>query len=155
MKTQVLATAILSSSEIKIHYKRPLYDSMKHISKADDVVAVIREFSDTNCIDFKEFFWVILLNRANRVLGISEIAIGSSSGVSVNIREICQLALLTASTQLIVAHNHPSGKLDPSKADKNITAKIKEALALLDIVLLDHVVVTSEAFFSFANENLL
>lgn len=155
MKTTLLSTIILSISEIQIHYKRPLYDSMKYITNADDADKILKEFTGKNRIDFKEFFWVILLNRANRVLGISEIAIGSSSGVSVNIREICQLALLTASTQLIVAHNHPSGKLTPSKADKNITAKIKKALALLDITLLDHIVITSEDFLSFANESLL
>ena len=109
MKTQLLSTAVFSSSEIQIHYKRPLYSSMKYIRQAEDAVEIVREFSDANRIDLKEFFWVILLNRANRVLGISEIAMGTTSSVVVDIKEICQLALLTSAMQVVVAHNHPSG----------------------------------------------
>mgnify|MGYP000619166385 FL=1 len=106
---------------------------------------------DNNRIDYKEFFWVLLLTNANQVLGVSEISVGSTTGVSVNIKEIYQLALLSNASAVIVAHNHPSGKLTPSTADKNITEKLQKALKLLDIILLDHLILTSEGFVSFSD----
>ena len=155
MKTQLPSTAVFSSSEIQIHYKRPLYDSMSYITHAGDADRILKTFIDMHRIDLKEFFWVVLLNQANRVLGISEIAMGTTSGVLVNVKEICQLALLTCATHLIVCHNHPSGNLSASVSDKEMTTKIKEALTLFDITLLDHIIITSESFYSFANEGLL
>lgn len=155
MKTQLLSTAVFSSSEIEIHYKRPLYASMKHISRADDAEQVLREFSDANRIDLKEYFWVLLLSYSNRLLGISLISIGTTNGVMVGIKEIFQLSLLTNASNVIIAHNHPSGILKPSSKDIEVTKKIKHGLSLLDVNLLDHIVVTSEGFTSFANEDLL
>jgi DNA repair protein RadC len=155
MKTQLPSTAVFSSSEIQIHYKRPLFNSMRYITNAGDADRILRMFVDLDRIDLKEFFWVILMNRANRVLGISEIAMGGTSSVVVDVKEICQLALLTSSIHVLVAHNHPSGRLSASVTDKEITIKIKEALQLFDITLLDHLIITSELFYSFANEGIL
>ena len=155
MKSLLPGTELLSSSVIEIHYKRPLFESMRWITRANDASDMLREFACNNRIDLKEFFWVILLNHANRVLGISEIAVGTTSGVLVSIKEICQLALLTSSTQIVVAHNHPSGRLAASKNDLEMTFKIKEALRLFDIRLLDHIIITSESFLSFSNRGLL
>lgn len=128
---------------------------MQWITCADDADRMLRSYIDLDRIDLKEFFWVIMLNRANRVLGISEIAMGTTNGVLVDVKEVCQLALLTSATQIVVSHNHPSGRLIASKADMEITTKIKEALSLFDSTLLDHIIITSESFFSFANEGLL
>ncbi len=155
MKTQLLSTAVFSSSEIQIHYKRPLYASMKHISRADDAEEVLREFSDANLIDLKECFWVLLLSNSNRLLGISLISVGATSGVLVGIKEIFQLSLLTNTSNVIICHNHPSGTLKPSPKDIEITKKIKHGLSLLDVTLLDHIIITSEGFTSFANQDLL
>ncbi|MGB1283647.1 MAG: JAB domain-containing protein [Polaribacter sp.] len=155
MKKQLPSTEILGYAEIEIHYKRPLFDAIKHIKCSEEVNDLIWQFANTNQIDFKEFFWVVLLNNANRVLGISKTSMGSSSSVSVSVKEICQLALMTSSVHVIVIHNHPSGVLDPSKADKNITTKIKKALRLLDVNLLDHLIITSESYYSFADQGEL
>ncbi len=121
MKTQILSTEVLGCTEVEIHYKRPLFNTMKYIKCADDVYHLLLEFTDTKRIDYKEFFWVMMLNNANRVLGISEIAVGTSSHVNVDVKEICQLALLTDSTSILILHNHPSGTLKPSEADTKIT----------------------------------
>ncbi|PQJ81053.1 hypothetical protein BTO18_16475 [Polaribacter porphyrae] len=145
----------MGCNEIELHYNRTVFSEMKYIKSAEDVNKLIRTFIDTKRIDYKEFFWVLLLNYANRVLGISEISVGVSTHVTADVKEVTQLALLTASTQIIVIHNHPSGKLNPSKADENITAKIKKALNLFYIVLLDHLIITSEDYFSFADKHLL
>ena len=155
MNTNVPSTFLLAANEIEIHYKRPLFKTMKHIRSAEDVDKLIRTFIDAKRIDYKEFFWVMLLNRANRVLGISETAIGTSSHVTVDVKEICQLALLASSNAVVVIHNHPSGRLKPSESDTKITETIKKALAYFDILLLDHLIITSENYFSFADENIL
>ena len=71
----------------------------------------------------------------------------------VNIKEICQLALLGHAMQIIIAHNHPSGTLTPSQADRKLTDKLKNTLNLLDIELLDHLIITSESYISFVDNN--
>ena len=140
--------------EVQIHYKRPLFGSLQKISSAEDTEKVLRTFIDTDRIDHKEFFWVILLTNANHVLGISEIGVGCTSGVMVNTKEIGQLALLANASGVIVAHNHPSGKLLASNADKNMTQKIKTLLDIIDVNLLDHLIITSEGFLSFVDSDL-
>ena len=128
---------------------------MKSIRHAEDVHSLLRSYIDENTLDVKEFFWTVFLSRANSVLGISTISCGDSAGVIVNIKEIFQLTLLTHASQIIVAHNHPSGKLIPSEKDKKITEKLQHGLSLFDVKLLDHLILTSESFFSFANEGIL
>ena len=155
MKTKLQKTIseISTFNEVQIHYQRPLFNPEKAIRSSDDSEKLLRNFIDDKRIDYKEFFWAILLSNANQVLGISEIGVGSTTGVSVNVKEIYQLALLTNASAIIVAHNHPSGKLVPSIADKNITQKLKDAFGLLDIKLLDHLILTSESFVSFADSD--
>jgi DNA repair protein RadC len=155
MKPTNLSTQLMGCNEIEIHYKRSLFSEMKSIKSAEDVNQLIRTFIDTKRIDYKEFFWVVLLNRANSILGISEIAMGSSSAVAVDVKEICQLALLTSSLSVIVIHNHPSGTLKPSETDKRITEKIKKTLDLFGISLLDHLIITSENYYSFADKGII
>ena len=138
-------------NEVQIHYQRPIFNTHKTVKSSEDSEKYFRDFLDNNRIDYKEFFWVLLLTNANQVLGLSEISIGSTTGVSVNIKEIYQLALLSNASAVIVAHNHPSGKLVPSLADKNITEKLQKALKLLDIILLDHLILSSEGFVSFSD----
>ena len=106
-------------------------------------------------IEYKEFFYVILLNNSNEVLGVSKISEGGITSTIVDIRLIFQQALKTHSTAIILGHNHPSGKTEPSTADKTITEKIKKGAEFLDIKLLDHVIVTSNNYLSFADENIL
>lgn len=142
--------------EVQIYYKRPLYGTLKKISSSEDAEKILRDFIDEDRIDLKEFFWVMMLTNANHVLGISEIGVGCTTGVMVNYKEICQLALLChASAVVIVAHNHPSGKLEASKQDKLTTHKLKNILEVLEITLLDHLILTSEGYFSFCDNNLL
>jgi len=141
--------------EVQVHYKRPLYNKTKKIESSETAETILREFMDKKRIDHKEFFFVMLLTNANQVLGISEIAVGSSNAVNVNIKEIFQLVLLTNASGIIVAHNHPSGKLEASQADISITKKLKEASKILDVTLLDHLIITSEGFVSLFEQNKL
>jgi len=102
-----------------------------------------------------EEFWVLFLNNANKVIAKSQISKGGLTATIVDVRLVFKRALEIASVGIIVCHNHPSGKLQPSNADKQLTQKIKEAGITLDIKLLDHLIITEKAYFSFADEGLL
>lgn len=155
MKTKLLSKALLQTSIIEVHYQRPLFDSLKLVSNASDADECFRKVFNEKQISLKEFFCVMLLNRANLVIGISTISIGSISGVEVNTKEIFQLSLLTNTSSVIIAHNHPSGNLKASSSDLQITKKIKQGLDVLGVSLLDHIIITSESFLSFTQEGLL
>src|ERR1035437_10094382 len=107
-----------------------------------------------NTIEQKETFKMLLLNRANKVLGITTISEGGLSGTVTDVRLIYQYAIKGNACGIIIAHNHPSGNSNPSESDQKITQKIKEAGNLLDIQLLDHIILTpeKEIFRSLADE---
>jgi DNA repair protein RadC len=102
-----------------------------------------------------EEFWIIYLNNSNKVILKNQLSKGGITGTLVDVRLVLKHALEVGATGLILAHNHPSGTLKPSEADKQITNKLKMASGNLDIKVLDHVIVTEKAYFSFADENLL
>jgi DNA repair protein RadC len=97
----------------------------------------------------------MLLNRANKVLGILEVSTGGVSGTVADPKVIFAAALKGNASGIIVAHNHPSGNLAASRADVDLTRKLKEAGKFLEIQVLDHVIVTTEKYFSFADEGLM
>ncbi len=146
---------VLVPRKVKIHYERPLFSSMKYVSSSDEAVELLRDIIQFEQIDFKEYFWVMLLNEGNRVLGISRIGEGTRNMVAVSVQEILQLAILSHAGAVIVMHNHPSGKLNFSSTDKRITNEISGALRLFDLSLLDHILITSESHLSMADEGLL
>lgn len=141
--------------EVEIHYKRPLFDTMKYIKCSKDAETILREFIDANRIDLKEFFFVMLLTNAFQLLGISKVASGSTQGVQINTKEIFQLALKANASAILVCHNHPSGTLKISYADKKQTKKLQTLAKLLDITLADHIIITSESYISFADKGIL
>lgn len=101
-----------------------------------------------------EEFWVLLLNRANQVVRPVQISQGGVSGTVVDPKMIFKVAIEHLASSIILAHNHPSGNLTPSQADKDITAKVKQAGKILDLPVLDHLIVTDSAYFSFADEGI-
>ncbi|KPM32494.1 DNA repair protein RadC [Croceitalea dokdonensis DOKDO 023] len=102
-----------------------------------------------------EEFWILYLNNANKVLHKEQLSKGGMTGTLVDVRLVLKLALEHAAVGLILAHNHPSGTLKPSLADKQLTQKLKNAAQALDIKVLDHLIITQKAYFSFADEQLL
>lgn len=101
------------------------------------------EFEKHSNMFLKEVMAVYLLNRNNQIIGYKLISIGSSVKTVFDCQDICRTALLTGAQSVILSHNHPSGKLKPSKEDIKLTIKLQNALKLFDINLLDHVIVTS------------
>ncbi|MEJ2113957.1 MAG: DNA repair protein RadC [Flavobacteriaceae bacterium] len=102
-----------------------------------------------------EEFWIIYLNNSNKVIQKNQLSKGGITGTLVDVRLVLKNALQVGATGLILVHNHPSGTLKPSEADKNLTQKLKLASESLDIKVLDHLIVTEKAYFSFTDENLL
>ena len=102
-----------------------------------------------------EEFWVLFLNNSNKVLAKHQVSKGGLTATIVDVRLLFKKALEVASVGVIVCHNHPSGKLKPSKSDIDLTQKIKQAGITLDIKLLDHLIITEKAYFSFADEGVL
>ncbi|WP_027126018.1 RadC family protein [Gelidibacter mesophilus] len=102
-----------------------------------------------------EEFWIIYLNNSNKVLQKNQLSKGGITGTLVDVRLALKTALETGAVGLILAHNHPSGNLKPSEADKQITQKLKNAGESLDIKVLDHLIITENAYFSFADEGIL
>ena len=102
-----------------------------------------------------EEFWLLMLNRANRVLGKYKVSQGGLSGTVIDTRIILKKALDILASSIIVCHNHPSGNKQPSDADLKITEKLKKAAEMLEIKLLDHVIIADKSYFSFADEGLI
>ncbi|OSY88498.1 hypothetical protein WH52_07025 [Tenacibaculum holothuriorum] len=102
-----------------------------------------------------EEFWVLHLNNANKVITKQQLSKGGMTGALVDVRLLFKRALELSSVGILICHNHPSGKLNPSSSDIELTKKIKEASLTLDIKLLDHLIVTEKAYFSFADEGIL
>ncbi len=99
-----------------------------------------------------EEFWILLLNRANRVIGREQISSGGVSGTVVDAKVLFRKAILGLASSVILCHNHPSGNLRPSQADIDLTAKLLEAGKTLDVVVLDHLILGGDLYFSFADE---
>ncbi len=102
-----------------------------------------------------EEFWIVYLNNANSVLQLSQLSKGGLTGTLVDVRIVMKQALELGAVALILAHNHPSGTLKPSAADKQITQKLKLGAQALDIKVLDHLIITQKDYFSFADEGVL
>lgn len=144
-------------SELTISYKPKVKPSDRcSIRFSQDAYKLLMEqaFND-DILEYKEYFKLVLLNGANKVLGITTISEGGMDGTVVDVRLIMQTALLAHSSSIILAHNHPSGQLKPSPQDDRITKKIKEAAKLMDIRIQDHLIVTGDNYYSYADEGRL
>lgn len=106
---------------------------------------------DKDVLDYCEQCYVLLLNQAGKVNGYRKVAEGGMSTASVDIRQIMQAALLTNSCAMAMIHNHPSGNLVPSRQDDNLTRVLHQACQFFDMNLIDHVIVTSEGYYSYAD----
>lgn len=102
-----------------------------------------------------EEFWILYLNNSNKVIQKKQLSKGGITGTLVDVRLALKIALEVGAVGLVLSHNHPSGTLKPSQADKDLTLKLKTAGQSLDIKVLDHLIITENGYFSFADENIL
>jgi DNA repair protein RadC len=134
--------------KISLKMKKNASELEKIINTAD-AAKVCREIIGKDKIDWIEQSVVIGLNKSNKVLGFYKVSEGGLISTALDIRVIMQFALLSNSVSLILCHNHPSGNIYPSKQDKDVTYKITKAASYLDIKIDDHIIITSESYYSF------
>jgi DNA repair protein RadC len=141
-------------SEIQVSYSN-LNSKRQKIKDSQTSYNVFINYWSKSTIELQEEFKVLLLNRNNEVLGIYPLSKGGVSGTVVDVKLVFSVALKCNASSLIVAHNHPSCSLKPSQADKNLTEKLKLAGNYLDIKLLDHIIITKNDYYSFADNGIL
>jgi DNA repair protein RadC len=143
-------------AEIQLSYKSKVRPSLcPKITGSKDVYEVLERYWDEDRIEFVEQFKVLLLNRANKVIGIYEVSTGTTTATVADPKSIFVAALKGNASAVILAHNHPSGNLTPSEADIKLTKDLVAAGKFLHIPVLDHIIITSETYYSFADEGLL
>jgi DNA repair protein RadC len=145
---------LLNVSEIKVTYSTSDTPKVK-IKSGEDAYNVLVASWDMNTIELQEEFKVLLLNRANEVLGLYPLSKGGITGTVVDQRLIFAVALKCNATGIIMCHNHPSGKLLPSETDITLTKSIGKCAELLGVSLLDHLIISKNGFYSFSNEGKL
>ena len=143
-------------AEIELVYKSKVKASERpKIKDSRDAYEIFKSLWEDGKMELMEQFKILLLNQANRVLGILNLSSGGVTGTVADPKLIYSAALKANACSLLLSHNHPSGNLKPSRSDEELTQKIKMAGQFLDIKLLDHVIITSEGYLSFADEGLL
>src|ERR1700676_1232255 len=156
MEKKIETTDWTKASEVELIYKSRVKASERpRIRDSKDAYSILMVHWDLNKIDLLEEFKVIFLNQANKVLGIYNLSSGGITGTVADPRLIFSAALKASACNIMLAHSHPSGNLKPSKADEDLTCKVKNAGMFLDIKVVDHIIVTREAYFSFADEGLI
>jgi len=148
-------TASIDIAEINVSYK-PTKPAGPRIDSSSTAHEYLRMLYSEDTVALQEQFIILYLNRANQVLGAYHAFTGGITGTVADIRIIMGVALKAMACGMVISHNHPSGSLKPSNADKHLTDKIKEAGKLMDINLLDHIILSPEGtFYSFADEGEL
>jgi DNA repair protein RadC len=156
MESILDVSGLYEIAEVELIYKSKVKASKRpQVSSSKGAYDILLKAWDEHKIEFVEQFKVLFLNKANKVLGIYDVSTGGISGTVADPRIIFAAALKANCCAIIISHNHPSGNLKPSRQDEELTQKIKHGGALLDIRLLDHVIVSNEGFYSFADEGLL
>lgn len=143
-------------AEVKLHYKTKVKAADRpKVSCSNDAYIIFKNSWDES-MEHHETMKLLLLNRANRVLGIVNLSSGGTSGCVVDIKIVFQYAIKASASSIILCHNHPSGNLMASNEDKKITERIKQASSILDIKLLDHLIVTPyDGYLSMVDEGLI
>jgi len=145
------AITIVAALELAKRRRTAEVREKEKISGSKDVYEYFHHLADLR----NEEFWVMYLNRANKILSAQKVSMGGITGTVADIRLILKNALDNFATGMVLCHNHPSGNLKPSQEDKDLTQKVKQTAKLLDINVLDHIIVSDAGYFSFADEGLL
>jgi len=148
------ARAVTIAASMELGRRRKMADSeeIPQIRSSKDVADIFKPLlSDLQ----HEEFWILFLNRSNKVINRMKLSQGGISGTVTDIRIVMKNAVECLASGIIVCHNHPSGNLNPSESDSKITQKIKDAGNLMDIQLLDHLIISDKDYYSFADNGML
>lgn len=149
---QAKAITLLSAFELGKRIRAEKVEESLQIRNSRDVVNLMQD--KIAYLDHEEF-WAIYLNQANRILQTCQISKGGISSTGVDTRIVIQEAVLNKATQIILCHNHPSGSVRPSRADILLTEKLHHAAGLMDLLMVDHIIIHKERYYSFAEEGRL
>jgi DNA repair protein RadC len=156
MENETKALILSQIAEVELIYKSKVKASERpKLNDSRDCYNLFLKLWDDGKINLVEQFKMLFLNRANRVVGFLEVSSGGITGTIADPRIILVGALKVLACSIVICHNHPSANLSPSKADQDLTKKIKHACAFHDIKLLDHIILSDEGYYSFADEGLL
>jgi len=145
------AITIVAALELAKRRRVAEVKEKEKIGGSKDVYEYFHHLADLR----SEEFWVMFLNRANKIIAAQKISQGGITGTVADTRLIFKSALDHFACSMVLCHNHPSGNLTPSNEDKSLTQKIKQAGQLLDISILDHLIISDTGYYSFADEGLL
>ena len=145
----------LELAEVKVVYKRSRRNAIKIIN-SKDCFEILYSLFNKDTIEYREEFFLLLLNRPQYFLGWIKLSVGGTTGTVVDPKIIFTIALQTNTCSIVLCHNHPSGNLCPSEEDIKLTERIKNGGKLLDIKLLDHLIITPDgSYYSFTDDGLL
>lgn len=146
-----MKTYAKETPEIRLRKKNGLLKTCK-VTSSEDAEVFFREIFDQTQIEVREQMMAIFLNSANNTVGYYLVSIGGIAATLCDPRLVFRAAIENGATSMIVAHNHPTGNLTPSDQDKQLTRKLVEGGRILDIKVLDHIILTAQSYFSFADE---
>lgn len=142
-------------AEMNISYKTKHQMQSKKIDGGPAASDYLKSLWNDDLIEYQEEFICLFLNRANNIIGWIKVSSGGTAGTLVDPKIVFSSALLSGASSIILSHNHPSGNLNTSEADRQITNKLVAAGKLLDIKVLDHIIITKESYYSFADNGLM
>ncbi len=146
----------LQSAEITLSYKGKVKPSERiKLATSQNTADLLRTIFDADLLEWREEMILLCLNRMNKVIGYYKVSSGGVAGTVCDPKIIFTVALNCGATSIILSHNHPSGNLKPSQADIDMTKRIKAGGKILDIEVLDHVIITAEGYYSFADEGMM
>lgn len=154
MQSKISSLFKVSEIEISYKHKTPVEERIV-VNKSATAYEILRNSWDMNKIELLEQFKILLLNNQNQCIGLAELGTGSIDQCMVDQRLLFALVLKTKSTRLILSHNHPSGNLNPSNADFNLTKRIQQGGIILGIDVADHLIVTPYKYYSFADHGMM
>jgi DNA repair protein RadC len=144
-------------SEVRLVYRTKVKASDRpQVKCSKDAFDIFMENWDLDSIEHIEEFKLMLLNRSNRVLGISSLSKGDTTGTVVDVKLLLQYTIKCNANAIIICHNHPSGNIQPIEADMAITRKVKDSVKLMDLQLLDHLIIIPEGkYYSMGDEGMI
>lgn len=152
----VLQSKLFKVAEVQISYNPKFKVSERpQIKSSNDAYRILRQQWDSGKIELLEEFKILLLNRKSRVLGVVNISQGGVAATAVDSKIVFASALKANASGIILCHNHPSGEIDPSTEDIKLTDKLKDGGASLDIIIMDHLIISKDTFYSFADEGMM
>ncbi|MBS1918261.1 MAG: JAB domain-containing protein [Bacteroidetes bacterium] len=156
MEKQTTARNWYQIDEVELIYRSKMKASERpKVLSSKEAYEFLKENWNADRINLQEEFKILLLSRASKVLGIYNVSSGGITGTLADPKLIFSTALKATACSIILAHNHPSGNLKPSQADESLTQKCKQAGDLLDIKVIDHLIMTDEGYYSFADEGMI